>query len=482
MSYLRAAERDAIEQEASGLNAGGQAAALRSSERALATLFPLPFTPFEFCFLTEMRPGFEGIISIELQAHGPLDHELLDAAYALAHARHALLSARVEYDAKGWPQWVVGQPPSIQYSDRLDERPPAELWTSTPLRVSHLQARQEGNTTEFLFAFRHVAVDGLGAFQFIADLFIAYAHLCDGAPGAPPWRRVDPERLKDRDEHQLFNRRVKPKDFYRMAKVHLPLSMRQASVVSDERKVDENTPQTSNQLTPSLPTDFLVEHLTGEETAALSRVAAKHSVMLNDLLVRDYLLMLADWNRGTKQARGPLRILIPTNMRRRQDIRMPAANVFSYAFLTRYAADCQDPARLLQSIHREMASIKREKRGLYYEAALRWFCLWPAFLRWSLNRKWAFATAVFTNLGTTFEQVPIPTRDGYKVAGDLVFESGAGAGPIRPETRISFSAHGYGGRLAICAICDSLVLTPAQQRALLRNYTDKLRATIAQEI
>ena len=38
---------------------------------------------------------------------------------------------------------------------------------------------------------------------------------------------------------------------------------------------------------------------------------------------------------------------------------MPAANVFSYAFLTRYAADCQDSERLLQSIRDEMAAVKR---------------------------------------------------------------------------------------------------------------------------
>ena len=140
---------------------------------------------------------------------------------------------------------------------------------------------------------------------------------------------------------------------------------------------EETRSRPDDALVPNAATDFLVHHLTEEDTAELSRIAAERSVMLNDLLVRDYFLMLAQWNRGTSQARRPLRILIPTNMRRREDLRLPAANVFSYAFITRYARDCEDREALLDSIRDEMAAIKRDKRGLYYEAALRLICMCP---------------------------------------------------------------------------------------------------------
>ena len=96
-----------------------------------------------------------------------------------------------------------------------------------------LQVRVEGNRTKLLFAFPHVAVDGLGAFQFVADLFVAYAHACAGDVGPPPWRWLDRERLRDRDGHQLFNRKLKLIDLFRMAEVHLPLSLRQAAQVSE---------------------------------------------------------------------------------------------------------------------------------------------------------------------------------------------------------------------------------------------------------
>jgi hypothetical protein len=448
--------------------------AAQTSADTQTSLFPLRFTPFEFYFFIEDRPDYPGVIPIEIETHGRLDSTALARAYELTHLRHPLLSARVEMDRKGWPQWVAGEPEPIDYDVRTQgcARSPAGVPAGVRLLV-----RRTAEKTVFLFEFRHTAVDGLGAFQFMSDLFVAYAHLCSGRSEPIPWRQLEPERLRNRDGHHLFTRKVKLVDLLRMAQVHVPLSLRQAALVSEDKER-----QPSDRLVPSLPSDFLVEHLTQEETAALCGIAAEQSVMLNDLLVRDYFLMLVEWNRGTSQERRPVRILIPTNMRRREDRRMPAANVFGYAFLSRTGTDCDDREGLLKSISDEMAAIKLTKRGVYYEAALRLFCYLPWFLRWSLNRKWAFATAVFTNLGTGFDNIPLPARDGRKLAGDLVFDIGAGAGPIRPGTRISFAAHIYAGRLAIGARCDPNSLTPSQQRALLNAYCDRLRTTIGRDI
>ena len=276
-----------------------------------STLFPLRLTPFEYYFLIEDRPDYPGIIPITFEARGQLDRKALERAYVLTHLRHPMLSACTCDDAKNWPNWVAGEPEPIEYEgpEYVRDRSPAAPPTGVRLRVKSRPA-----ISTFLFEFRHVAVDGLGDFQFISDLLVAYAHLSLRETG-PIWRRLEPERLKNRDGHQLFNRKLKPVDFLRMAKVHLPLSLREAALVSDEKGG-----LACDQLVPSLPSDFLVEHLTQEETAALSRVAAKQSVMLNDLLVRDYFLTLAEWNRGTSQERRPLRILIPTNMRGREDL------------------------------------------------------------------------------------------------------------------------------------------------------------------
>ena len=261
----------------------------------------------------------------------------------------------------------------------------------------------------------------------------------------------------------------------RIAQVTLPLLCHRAAVVSDHGY----RPAIGDHGVSG--SDFLLHTLTEAETANLSRIARKLSVRLNDLLVRDYFLMLANWNRGTPESRRPIRILIPTNLRRKKDYRMPAANVFSFAFLSRRAETVSAAQALLQSIHAEMDAIKRNKRGLYYEAGMRLFCIWPWLLRLSLKRKWPFATAIFTNLGAGFEHVPLPWRDGRRTAGELVLEAGYGAGPIRPDTRVSIAVHTYADRMSIAVRCDGLSLRLHEQHALLQAYLDHLKITLASE-
>jgi len=436
-----------------------------------APLFPLPFTPFEFYYLLEDRADFPSVFPVTLECRGDLDRAAFAQAYQIAHVRHPFLSARINSDARGWPYWSDGETVSLQWTEaNSTASSPAVCVADTGglrLRVS-----RDGDRHTFQFIFHHVAVDGMGAFLFIADLFLAYAHYCSGEAGEPELRPLQPQRLRDRDGHQLFNRKVKLIDLLRLGKVFGGLQFRRPAVV-----VNHNEP-----CRESLPVDtigeYLVHHLTEAETAALSRVARVQTVMLHDLLLRDYFLTLERWNRGTREGRRPIRMAVPTNLRRREDYRMPAANVFSLAFITRQGRQCLRRGELLTSIRDEMALIKSQKRGQYFEAGLRISSFWPTLMRWSVNRKWPFATAVFTNLGTGLDNVPLPAIDGLKVCGALTFEGGAGAGPLRPDTRVSIAVHTYAGRMAVCLRCDPSLFRIEQQREILDSYIEHLRATI----
>jgi hypothetical protein len=437
------------------------------------SLFPQRLTPFEFYFLLEDRPGYPSVFPIRLECRGPIDRKAFERAFQLAHARHPFLSARIEHQGRRWPTWTAGEPSLIRWTDHPDlpheDAVVPDLSAGLQTEVSH-----DGDRTAMSFLFPHIATDGMGAFQFITDLMVAYAHDCAGDVGPPPWRPLDPELLRDRDGHHLFNRRIRVVDLIRVAKVMVPLLIRRAAVISDHDRRQAAEP---NEISDQ---DFVLHSLTEEETARLSRVARNLSVRMNDLLLRDYFLTLADWNRETPESRRPMRILVPTNLRRKKDYRMPAANVFSFAFVTRRAKDCEHRSQLLESIHQEMAAVKRENRGLYYEAGMRLLCIWPALLRRSLERKWPFATAIFTNLGTGFEHVPLPWRDGRRVAGGLVLEAGYGAGPIRPDTRVSVAVHTYAGRMSIAVRCDRQSLG-LQQRAFLQAFLRQLQITLESE-
>jgi hypothetical protein len=448
----------------------GEASAANS---AIDALFPLSFTPFEYYYLLEDRPEYASTFPVRLQSRGRLDREAFSRAFALTVERHPFLAARIEYDRRDWPQWAPGDSPPIHWAT-LPGDPESTVTSSAACGGLRMTVRQTNDVTNWEFVFHHVAVDGLGAFQFIMDLFLAYGHLSQGLDRPLPWRKVDAARLRDRDGHQLFKQRLRPADLARFVRVLLPLNIQKAAIVSNH----DHDPATNLQ---SIGPDDLVHHMSEHETSELSRIAAMRSVMLHDVLLRDYFLTLDEWNRGTPEARRPIRILVPTNLRRREDYRMPAANVFSFTFLSRRARDCQDREALLDSIRDEMAEIKRQKRGLYFEAGLRLFCIWPALLRWSLSRPWPFATAIFSNLGAGLDNVPLPLHNGLRVCGDMVFEGGSGAAPIRPDTRVSFAIHTYAGRMAICVRCDPRSFHRDQRRALMDTYVAQLRTTIDTE-
>jgi hypothetical protein len=435
------------------------------------SLFPQRFTPFEFYYLLEDCADYPSAFPIRLECRGSLDRAAFRRAFEVAHTRHPLLSARIKSDDKQWPIWVPGMPAPIRWVD-VPILPGTEFVGPSSSAGLQVQVSQDGDKTVISFVFPHVAADGMGAFQFITDLLVAYEHEHTGDAGPPPFRPLETELLRDRDGHTLFHRRIKAIDLIRLAQVNLPLLFRRAAVVSNH----DNRPAAGSH--EDSAHGFLLHALTESETAKLSQIAQKLSVRLNDLLVRDYFLMLVDWNRETAESRRPIRIVVPTNLRRKKDYRMPAANVFSYAFLTRGARDCEHPARLLKSIHAEMAAIKREKRGVYYEAGLRLLCNWPGLLRRSLNRKRAFATAVFSNLGEGLNHLPLPLREGRRMAGDLVLETGYGAALIRPETRVSVAVHTYAGRMSIVVRCDGQFFGPLQQGAILRAYLNQLQTTL----
>ncbi|MGD9722700.1 MAG: hypothetical protein AB7O59_15310 [Pirellulales bacterium] len=441
-------------------------------ETADATIYPLPFNAFEYYLWADDRTQYPSVFFIRLECRGHLDREAFEQSLQLTYARHPLLTARFECDRRGWPHYFPGKAAPVEWVDEAGSCRAASGVVCEPAHRPplHVRISREEDLNIMSFAFHHIAVDGLGGFQFIADLMVAYAHLTTGSSEPLPWYPLKPRLLANRGGHKLSDRRLKLVDLLRVARLSWSLLFQRVAVVSDHGQAPAASDGNAGP-------EFLVHTLSESETTALARVARNLSVRLHDLLLRDYFLMLSDWNRGTAETRRPIRVLVPTNMRRKEDYRAPAANAFGYAFVTERAKSCGDRGELLRSISNEMAYIKRVKSGIYYKATLWLMCIWPRLLHQSLSRSGAFATGVFTNLNAGFDHVPLPWREGRRAAGDLVVEAGYGAGPIRPETRVSLAVHTYAGRMSVAVLSDGQCFSPEQQRGLLAGYLDKLRVT-----
>jgi hypothetical protein len=223
--------------------------------------------------------------------------------------------------------------------------------------------------------------------------------------------------------------------------------------------------------------DFVDHAFDADETRQLRRAAAADEVALNDLLLRDLLLVLAEWNAAHDRG-GRLRVNMPTNLRGRRDAAMPAANVIGYAFVERQLGRRADPDRLLDSLVRETASIKRDRPGLLFLGGLGFACGFRGLVPWMLRRRRSFATATLSNLGKLWVRSPLPRVDGKLVAGGAVLQRVSGAPPIRPLTRAGFVALDYNRQLTITLRCDPECFSRAQSQALLDRFLARLRQSI----
>ena len=139
----------------------------------------------------------------------------------------------------------------------------------------------------------------------------------------------------------------------------------------------------------------------GEQTTAgLRQAASAQGVSVNDLLIRDLFVTLMRWNTecGNDPKRRNLRILMPQNLRDRDDRTLPTTNLVGFAFVTRRNQLCHRPDELLQSIGEETTLVRQGQLSRYFLGglgAIESAGLLPRLLRSSV----CFATAVLTNLG-----------------------------------------------------------------------------------
>ena len=440
---------------------------------APADVFPLPVTPLEYYYLCDDQPAYPTTYLFELTFSGTLGREPLAEALRMALARHPLLTARIDWNNGGRPNWIAGAPPinidwapaEIPIGHADGER--IDLAENSGLRV---WVRESSGEARAYFQFHHAACDGLAACQFLEDVLIAYhAQFHEGF--AERLRPLDPARLLTRDTFGVVDPNWRPtkRDIWRTVCHWARLLARPPRALS----VPTPVPPAGQQQA------FLefVDHTFDVDETRWLRSAAPEGATLNDLLLRDLLLVLDRWN-ADHSGGGRLRVNVPTNLRSREDAAMPAANVISYAFVDRKLSRRSDPSELLQSIGHEMAAIKRDRPGLLFLGGLGFACGFRGFVPWMLRRHRSFATALLTNLGRLWARSPLPRREGKLIAGDAVLERVSASPPIRPLTRAAVAAIDYGQRMTIALRCDPASFSREQSQALLERFLAQVRQSI----
>ncbi len=451
------------------------------------SLFPLPLTLFEEFQLADQRPGYPQTFIIQLAFLGRIEQEAFERAVRVAVARHPLLATRVEPLGKYAHTWVPvdGDTPidwaSIEVSrdngpweDRLlggGYGQPVDLYQRAGLSI---WVRQGDQRSEVRLQFHHACCDGIGGFRFVEDLLVAYAAEMDGDQRtslAP----LDTDRLAVRGHFGLMPRPWRQRlsetrfgiqeaiRFYRQAPLPIALSAASQAAATDNVR--------------SLA--FVSQRFSSETLRSLRVAATDGGAKLNDLLLHDLFLAIRDWNAQHDEDRPEryLRVVMPTSMRGRDDLAMPAANVMSYSFLTRRTDACQAGSELLGGLRWETAAIQKHRLSLYFIGMLAVAQRWRFLMSWGLRSKRCFATAVLTNLGdpTRRFSARFPRTDGRIHVGNLLLEDITGVPPLRPMTRAVFSITTYANRLTISTMCDGTVMTKDDARGLLDCFVSRTR-------
>ncbi len=440
-------------------------------------LLPLPLEAFErYMRADDWRPypanGF-----FHLSLRGVLQAGHFQNAIGAALARHPLMQAWVDLDARGRPVWIEAKDrrPFISWDPNV--RPAnCPLGPGIDLRRevgARFFMNQVGDRTTMLMQMHHVCCDGLALVQIAEDILAEYQRRAGRASGASSWRPLDPQRLSRRGFFGMgwpgYLRR-------------LPLDLAAGLAAIEffgHRPVPLGPPQCPAKAA-IVPSDYpaLVTHtLTQEETEHLCAAAKRLKVTLNDILLRDLFLALHGCIEATSPERGRdiIRIMVPINMRVPGDEATPAANLVSMTYLDRRPATFRNSEKLLASIHREMRLLKWARAGITFLRAIGVAECLPGGLQRVLPYNRCLATAVLSNIGIAERFARFPQTDDLACSGDIVLEGIGAAPPLRPMTRASFMTITYAGRLNITLHYDSHVISGAEGQALMHNFVEQLR-------
>ena len=373
---------------------------------------------------------------------------------------------------------------------KLDGISPAVDWAprGTPIRCEagegfdlkrepglRFWVRVDAERTDITIQVHHACTDGTGVYRFLGDLLAAYGQLTSVNGEFPAFGELDARLLRGRRtriaEVAVSDSRTR----------FITSGLAEAWKVFGHRITPLHPPQRPDfgRALTDFP-GFETITFSQDEHKRLRAAAAAHGAMLNDLLLAHMLCVMRAWNRqhGTSHRDGRLRIMMPSDLREKQDYLMPAANMTAYTFITRHQRDCNHPyPELIRSVRDETLRIKNRRLGTKFVDALMLAEHSPAVLRFLLGLKRCSATAILSNIGDPTKRFTshLPRHQGKIISGNLVLEDIVGVPPMRASTHATLAVFSYLRRLTLCLRCNPYAFAPADTRAFLQVYADSIR-------
>jgi len=438
-----------------------------------ATVFPLGLTPFEKYFLWDDRVEQPLTPIVELRFATPLNVAALERAIAQTIARNPMLNStligsdrNLSWKLRDEPIRLlcpVSEPPMVEGRLR-----PFDLRIESGCRFWY---EQRGAGSRVLWQVHHSTCDGIAMRVILIDVLLHYAIETGGSDpsryrAALCYSRFDPRELAKRyDFSHVSAAKRSLTAWQRLKNAHYFHFQSPKPLLSDRQARESSA--VDNELLCHAQLD----------RAFSERILEKcqvESVRMSELSMALLFRACAEWNRGLgdRNAKSRLRLMMPYDLRGRNDLKMPATNRLSFVFLGRNYGQCDHLDALLKSVQEELVAIKETNLQLDLLHGLAAGVRWPKLMRWGLSRSNSMATAVITYVGDVSRGMDrvFPDKECTRPIGDAVLTSIMGAPPVRRNTNISLGLCINWGQINISAAWNRQVMTGRECEKFLELY------------
>jgi len=460
-------------------------------ENQLSSLFPLPLVPLEKFLLWDDRVDNPMCMFVELHFSTALRMDALKQAISTAVHRNPLLSCRLAtIDGELHWQYVEDPTPNLFFEEHyptLDCGMPRPFDLENELGCRFWYREQADGQSRVLIQCHHAICDGYGLRRVTIDILTQYAEQTDPPDAAVRFKEVRSRSVSkvDKLDIELLRRRH---DFESIRPKVDTISKWQRIKNAWYFHIQLPRPLPGNADEGTLPSNCEPLRQRAFDKEFLERVtekAQKDGFSLNDVAIACLFWTCARWyekshSRGRKYQRkwfglrrnDRIRVLMPFDLRSRIDLRMPAANRFSFAFLGRPASQCADVATLLPSVKKEIESIKQTMLPLDFLDAVAMAATNPRLTKWLIKRRRNMATVALTYTGDFARGLnkQFPEVSGSRLVGDTRLTNILVAPPSRDNTSISLGLFLNMGQLYICATWNRKVFSANDAEAFLRLY------------
>ena len=443
--------------------------------------FPIRLTAFEEYFLKTDVPDYPSTFATRIEFSKQFDRGIADKAFAAIVRRNLLARCKVD-DANGnRPSWVrTNEMPAIIWLDMPPSRgsfPPSFMNIADELTVKMFGYDGSDSTDPpvLIFLVHHVAFDGLGFLQLLADWIECYR--CFEADIS-----LENSRLRKIDDETIV-KRCKPA--LTVAQRFKLLRGQWKSVRATLRVLKQKAiplaPIPSRNESKVREPRFEEVTFSKEQTAKLKKFAGGLQSTANSLVARELFVTIRDWQmeNGINVDGSHFRLMVPVNERKREHRKMPACNHCTLINLDRMPEETEDEAALLASINQEMGVIQKWRLSLNFWRAISVFRLLPGGLAKLLDGDNVSATTLFTNVGRILTKYEMRGDFTQASDGPLSVTDLSAIAPIKKGMVASITMFYFRDQLKLSVHYDENAFTLEQIQSFLDGLVSKINSNIS---